>query len=187
MRILFALLAVLVGLAGCTKDDGPSNDTFPPELYFILENAVGESILPEIPEGKECIGLKDFQLTYELNGKRYPVYETDLELNRHLSVCRETQLGEDVRSIDLLTTGFTGIVCDYARKHKKEVLQVKIELACEAAFGDKETHLFEVQMKYVGDTEEDVLHCIEEGARVDGIEAEYVGGRENPYLYRATI
>lgn len=119
MRILFALLAVLVGLAGCTKDDGPSNDTFPPELYFILENAVGESILPEIPEGKECIGLKDFQLTYELNGKRYPVYETDLELNRHLSVCRETQLGEDVRSIDLLTTGFTGILCDYARKHKK--------------------------------------------------------------------
>lgn len=63
----------------------------------------------------------------------------------------------------------------------------EIELACEAAFGDKETHLFEVQMKYVGDTEEDVLHCIEEGARVDGIEAEYVGGRENQYLYRATI
>lgn len=59
MRILFALLAILIGLAGCDKKYGPSNDTFPPELYFVLENAVGESILPEIPEGKECIGLKD--------------------------------------------------------------------------------------------------------------------------------
>ena len=41
MRILFALLAVLVGLAGCTKDDGPSNDTFPPELYFRDSREIG--------------------------------------------------------------------------------------------------------------------------------------------------
>lgn len=184
--ILFSIF-VLALFASCSKKDGPESQ--PPyclPLWLAINNHAGESLLPEIPEGKYTITLDYEQLQYEIDGEHILTskWEKDNVLDINWSW---TSLG-DAKLLDLFSTQFMEQLEKHLYTHPNEICQVTIRLICPVIFQDEEEHVIEASIKYrEPDSDSPMSEFIENSVFVDGIPATFIGDEYRKGMYEVNL
>ena len=184
--ILFSIF-VLVLFASCAEpNDGPGDDTrILPHISFVINDKEGICILPEIPGEDESWDLEYFTAKYDVSGRKVSISEWGL--NNRLTINKETELGENVRSLDLFTFDFTVALSTYIKQLTDEVFHVKITLMCPAIFSDREEHLFEFKIHYIDGDTRYFAQIVENSIFVDGIPATLAGEEFGRDLYEVNL
>lgn len=184
--IIFSFF-VLALFASCSKKDGPGSQ--PPyclPLWLAINNHTGESLLPEIPEGKYTITLDYEQLQYEINGEQ--ILTSDWELDNVLDINRsETALGV-LPLLNLFSNQFMEQLEKHLCVNQDEICQVTIRLICSAIFGDEKEHVIEASIKYrESDSDSLISEFVENSVFIDDIPATFIGDEYRKGMYEVNL
>ena len=167
-------------------EDGPRDDTrILPHISFVINDKEGNCILPEIPGEEESCDLEYFTVKYDISGRKVSISEWGL--NNRLIINKETEFGENVRSLDLFTLDFIVALSTYVKQLKDEVFHVKMALMCPAIFPDREEHLFEFKIHYIDGDTRYFAQIVENSIFVDGIPATLIGDEFGRGIYEVNL
>lgn len=169
MKKLFFIWVSSLVLLSCssTEDDGPDHGIGFPSLQLMINDRLGNSLLPDIDVPSVTLDYE--QVAYEINGKPYtPVDKDSLEV---VSLDTDHMAQE---ALFVIMEPFGNALCEAFKKSEAPICKATVYLKSASLFRDEKEHVIEATLVYTGDKDYDLLQPADNGVYVDGVQAEPV-------------